>query len=72
MTLTVVHDELEAEVVCGLLRVNGIKCGYRPSTAGSVFGMTPSVGGQTEVIVDETDIGRARELLEAEEVEEDS
>jgi hypothetical protein len=68
--LTVVHDELEAEVVCGLLRVNGIQCGYRPSAAGSaVWGMTPAVGGQTEVLVDETDLERAREILESDETE---
>ena len=28
-TLTVVGDELEAEALCGLLRVNGIECSYR-------------------------------------------
>jgi hypothetical protein len=29
--LTTLHDEQEAEIVCGLLRSAGIECGHRPT-----------------------------------------
>ena len=33
VVLTVVSGETEAEIVCGLLRSAGIKCGYRDTEA---------------------------------------
>ena len=33
VVLTVVSGETEAEIVCGLLRSDGIKCGYRDTEA---------------------------------------
>jgi len=63
-TLTVVGDELEAETLCGLLRVNGIACSYRRTdvSAGRADGSN-AMSGPTEVLVDESDLGAARELL---------
>lgn len=64
-TLTVVSSGLEAEELCGLLRVNGINCTYRQTSVAS--GITASTGlvGPTEVIVDQSDLERAQELLAA-------
>jgi hypothetical protein len=62
--LTVVPDEGEAVTLCGLLRTEGIACDYRdtdPSAAG-IFGGT-TFGGWREILVDEDDLDRARELL---------
>jgi len=65
-SLTVVSSGLEAEELCGLLRVNGIECTYRQT--GMAGGLTASTGmvGPTEVLVDENDLEQARELLAAE------
>ena len=63
-TLTVVGDELEAEALCGLLRTNGIECGYRRTdlAAGRADGSS-SMSGPTAIVVDEADLEAARELL---------
>jgi hypothetical protein len=63
-TLTVVGDELEAETLCGLLRVNGIDCSYRRTnvSAGRADGSN-SMSGPTEIVVNEGDLEAARELL---------
>ena len=62
--LTVVADEVEAEVVCGLLRTNGIACNYRSTdtAAGARDGAAGPVGPR-EIVVDEADLDAARELL---------
>ena len=63
--LTVVGNELDAEVVCGLLRSNGIHCFHRNTdmaaaiTESGGFGMA----GPTEVLVNEDDLDAARKLL---------
>ena len=64
VTLTVVHDGMEAEELCGLLRVNGIPCFHRRTAIaqGAVDG-SASMSGPTEVLVNERDLERARELL---------
>ncbi len=64
VTLTVVHDEAEAEMVCGMLRANGIGCSYRKSdiAAGAWTGGFAR-GGPVEVLVDEHAAAAARELL---------
>jgi hypothetical protein len=61
VTLTVVENEPEAEVVCGLLRSSGIKCFHRTTEmSSSAYGaMSP-----TEVVVDEADLARAQQVLE--------
>ncbi len=63
VTLTVVHDGLEAEELCGLLRSNGIDCMYRSSTMAQGFGLSTGMVGPTEVLVEESDLERAREFL---------
>jgi hypothetical protein len=63
VTLTVVHDETEADVLCGLLRANGIECSYRKSdmAAGSTMGI--GQGGPFEILVSQDDLAEAQELL---------
>ena len=60
--LTMVPNEGEAEILCGLLRVEGIRCAHRITDlahdeAGQAF------GGWREVLVAEADYARALELL---------
>jgi hypothetical protein len=65
--VTIVADELEAEMACRLLRAEGIACGYRllPTVFDSEGG-GGYVPGRREIIVDEHDLLRARELVVAE------
>ena len=65
VTLTVVHDQLEAEQLCGLLRGDGIRCIYRRTAIAQGAWVSPSMAGPTEVLVDQDDLERARELLAA-------
>jgi hypothetical protein len=62
VAVTVVQNEAEAEVVCGLLRANGIACDYRQTSfgAGTMDGLR---GGPQEVFVAEADAGQARALI---------
>ena len=62
VTLTVVENEPEAEVVCGLLRSSGIKCFHRSTTLSS---SAYAAASPTEVVVDEADLARAQQALEA-------
>jgi hypothetical protein len=58
--LTVVASQTEADIICSLLRANGIRCGER------ALGVTPLVGGMGgshEILVSEDQLGAARELL---------
>jgi hypothetical protein len=58
--LTIVPTEGEAEVICGLLRANGIRCGHREvELASQAFG-----GWWNEVLVPEDQLAEARELVE--------
>jgi hypothetical protein len=63
-TLTVVHDESEAEMVSGLLRANGIECSYRKTdiAAGAWTGGFAR-GGPVEVLVNDDDLVAARALI---------
>ena len=63
--LTLVPNEYEAELLCALLRTEGIECDHRPTNlgAGSMDGMPG--GGPREVVVAEESLARAQELLEA-------
>lgn len=63
--LTVVSSENEAEILCALLRTEGIECDHRPTNlgVGSMDGMPG--GGPREVVVAEESLTRAQELLEA-------
>ena len=62
--LTAVPNEGEAEIICGMLRVEGIRCAHRITDlahdeAGQAF------GGWREILVAESDFARAHELLRA-------
>jgi hypothetical protein len=63
--LTLVPSEVEAELLCALLRTEGIECDQRPMnfSVGTMDGMPG--GGPREVFVGEQDLARAQELLAA-------
>lgn len=65
--LTYVANELEAELVLGLLREAGITCMSRISNSGFGSGgeLASSGGGQREILVNETDLRAARAVLDA-------
>ncbi len=62
--VTVVPNELTADLVCSFLREGGIRCGHRVTNigAGSWDGV-PNAGGPREVLVDPADLDAAHELL---------
>jgi Putative prokaryotic signal transducing protein len=63
--VTIVPGEPEAEVFCGLLRANGIKCAHRPTLEDdSAFEGFGGEGGNREILVDPADLEAARALLE--------
>jgi hypothetical protein len=69
VTLTVVPDEMQAEVICEMLRMNGIKCSYRKTDAAaaiSAFGAGGVMAGPTEILIAEDALATARERLQAE------
>ena len=63
VVVTVVSGVPEAEIVCGLLRSAGIKCGYRDTEAIDTpledFGAT----GPQEILVAAADLEDAKSLL---------
>jgi hypothetical protein len=62
--VTVAPDEAEAEVLCGLLRANGIKCAHRPTDEDdSAFEGFGGEGGRREILVDPADLEAAQSLL---------
>jgi hypothetical protein len=63
--LTIAADDSEAEVVCGLLRAEGIRCFHRVTDLTAHLTPYLASGGWREVLVNEEDLQRARELLEA-------
>jgi putative signal transducing protein len=69
VTLTVVANEMEAEMLCGELRANGTVCSQRnASIGGALYGeaVAGAMFGQaspTEVLVEEEQLGEARKLL---------
>lgn len=64
--LTVVRDELQAGMLCDLLREHGIRCLHRRTALGGLDWGAANVGmaGAREVIVDAGDLEAARELLD--------
>jgi hypothetical protein len=62
--LRIVSDETEAEVVCGLLRSEGIRCFHRPTNL-SAEGVVPGAGSWREILVNEEDVAFARDLVDA-------
>jgi len=61
--LTVVSGEPEAEVVCGLLRSAGIDCAYRDTEVIDSPLEDFTASGPREILVRESDLDAARELL---------
>ena len=61
----VVSGEPEAEVVCGLLRSAGIECGYRDTEQIDSPLEDFIAAGAREILVRESDLEAARELLAA-------
>jgi hypothetical protein len=59
--LTVVPDEGEAEILCQLLRLERIRCAHRKTDLAAERAL--EFGGWREILVDEADLARARELL---------
>ena len=51
--LTVVGDEMEAEMLCSLLRSQGIACSYRKTDVARAIGAGFSMGGPREILVHE-------------------
>ena len=66
MKLTVVGNEMEAEMLCGLLRAHGITCNHRKTDSAAGIGAESggfAMAGPTEVLVSESDLDAARKLL---------
>jgi hypothetical protein len=61
--VTVVADELEAQRVCDLLRVEGIDAYFKRTDLSAVTSLGSLGGGPLEIWVSEADAERARELL---------
>jgi putative signal transducing protein len=63
VVVTVVASEPEARIACGLLSSAGIDCAYRETDAIDAPFEAFSADGPREIIVDESDLEAARELL---------
>ena len=63
VVLTIVPNEPEAEILCGLLKANGIDCDYRETDSidSPIEGFVPA--GPQEVRVRAEDLEAARALL---------
>jgi Putative prokaryotic signal transducing protein len=62
--LTVVGDGMEAAAICGLLRTEGIECTEQRTDFSAGAGDATGSGGPREILVDPSDLERARELIE--------
>lgn len=63
--VTVVSSEPEAEIVCGLLRSSGIECAFRDTEAIETSLEDFISAGAQEIVVRESDLEAAKELLAA-------
>jgi hypothetical protein len=61
--LTVVANQPEADIICGFLRANGIRCADRAADV-SIQG-AGGFGGNREVLVSRSDLEVARQVLAA-------
>jgi hypothetical protein len=61
--LTVVPTEAEADLLCALLRTEGIECDDRPTNlgVGAMDGLPG--GGPREIVVEERGLARAQEII---------
>ncbi|MEI7761441.1 MAG: hypothetical protein WCJ67_11880 [Thermoleophilia bacterium] len=64
--VTIVPNEVAADVVCTFLRAEGIRCAHRVTNvgAGSWDGV-PNMGGAREVVVTQPDLEAALAILAA-------
>jgi hypothetical protein len=64
VVLELVGSEFEADVICGLLRSEGIECSVQKTNfaVGAADGF-PSPAGPREIVVHADDLARAREIL---------
>jgi hypothetical protein len=63
--LTTVPGEAEAEALCGLLGSEGIECAHRQTDEEDSPFEGIGTGGVREILVHETDLERAREIIGA-------
>jgi hypothetical protein len=63
--VTVVASGLEAEMVCALLRTEGIECFSRHTDEAVGFWQTGAGGAHEVMVVNDDDLPRAREVVEA-------
>ena len=63
VVLTTVSDEIEAEVVCGMLRSAGIECGHRVTAATDSAFEGIASDGPREILVHATELEAARAVL---------
>ena len=63
VVLTVVSGEPEAEIVCGLLRSNGIECGYLDTESIDSTVENFIAAGPREILVREADVEKAKSVL---------
>ena len=62
--VTVVPNEITAELMCSFLRAEGIRCAHRITDIGAgAWDGVPSAAGPREVLVDPADLDAAREVL---------
>jgi hypothetical protein len=63
VVVTTVPGEMEAEVVCGLLRSAGIECGHRVTEATDSALEGIAADGPREILVHATELEAARVVL---------
>jgi hypothetical protein len=63
VVVMVASSESEADVVCGLLRANGIECAYRDTEAIDSTIEDFIASGPREILVRAADLDAARDLL---------
>jgi hypothetical protein len=62
--VTIVPNEITAELMCSFLRAEGIRCAHRITDIGAgAWDGVPSAAGPREVLVDPADLDAAREVL---------
>lgn len=61
--LMVVGDSMEAEMICGLLRTEGIACDHRQTDVGAGAGDAVGDSGPREIRVAQDDLENARQLV---------
>ena len=61
--LMVVGDSMEAEIICGLLRTEGIACDHRQTDTGAGAGDAVGANGPREILVAQDSLESARQLV---------